>query len=66
MPAKKATAPNRTRRLYRNAPKKEHFSADELVADLRSEMTEQIGSLEQRVAALERRAKEAPDDPDER
>ena len=52
--------------LVRKAPKKEHFTAAELIADLRSEMTEQIDSLEQRVAALERKAEEAPDDPDER
>jgi len=66
MPAKKATAPKRTRRIYKKAPKKEHFTAAELADDPQSEMAARIDSLEQRVAALERKAEETPDDPDER
>lgn len=46
---------NRFPVLYREAPEKEHFTADELIADLRSEMAERIDSLEHRLAALERR-----------
>jgi hypothetical protein len=43
---------NRFPRIYRKAPEKEHFTADELIADLRSEMAEKNDSLDARVKLL--------------